>query len=117
MTIKLSKTYKPFDIVVIPFPFSDKLAQKKRPALVLSSEDFNAKSGHLITAMITTAKKSKWPNDSEILEFEKAGLPVSCLVRMKFFTVDQTQILRKSGSLSKNDQKEFLRNLRKCFGL
>ncbi len=29
-------TYKQFDVVVVPFPFTDKAATKKRPALILS---------------------------------------------------------------------------------
>jgi len=29
-------TYEPFDVVVVPFPFSDRFAAKKRPAVVVS---------------------------------------------------------------------------------
>ena len=108
------ETYKPFDVIVIPFPFSDKLAQKKRPALVLSTETFNETTLHVITAMITSAKQSSWPLDSPILDIQGAGLPVPCLVRMKFYTVDQSQIIRRIGSLSKADLANFKKNFKQA---
>ena len=47
-------TFDRFDVVRVPFPFTDKTASKNRPALVLSSaEAFNTPSGHALMAMIT----------------------------------------------------------------
>ena len=48
-------TYSPGDVVVVPFPFSDREASKRRPALVCSATAFNDSSHHLVLAMITTA--------------------------------------------------------------
>ena len=107
------KIYSPFDIIAIPFPFSDKLEQRKRPALVLSSEKFNSSSKHLVTVMITSAKKSSWPLDTSIKCFEEAGLSTKCLIRMKFFTVDVSLILKKVGILSDSDIKSFKQNFNK----
>jgi len=54
---KPSVSYDQFDVVVMAFPFSDKAKSKRRPVLVISTGDFNRNTGHLLTAMITTAKK------------------------------------------------------------
>lgn len=109
------KTYSQFDVIAIPFPFSDKLEQKKRPALVISSEGFNAPSSHLVTVMITSAKRSSWPLDTPIKNFKEAGLSTKCLIRMKFFTVDTSLVLKKVGTLSKADVKSFKESLKQLF--
>ena len=50
------KIYSPFDIIAIPFPFRDKLEQRKRPALVLSSEKFNSSSAIEISQLINNSE-------------------------------------------------------------
>ena len=34
--------FDPFDIVVVPFPYADRLAEKRRPALVISNRKLAA---------------------------------------------------------------------------
>ena len=99
-------TVAPFDVVVVPFPFTDRNSTKRRPALVLSSSLFNQSSGHSVLAMITSAEQSTWPGDLPISDIESAGLTTDCLVRMKIFTLDDRLIIRKAGSLAAPDQKK-----------
>ena len=96
---------KPFDIVVVPFPFTDRNSSKRRPALVLSSAGFNQASGHSVLAMITSADQSSWVGDLPIKTLTSTGLPQPCLVRMKLFTLDQRLIVRLAGYLSQSDRK------------
>ena len=96
---------KPFDIVVVPFPFTDRDSSKRRPALVLSSAGFNQASGHSVLAMITSAGQSNWVGDVSINSLKSTGLPQPCLVRMKLFTLDQRLIVRLAGHLSQIDRK------------
>ena len=95
-----------YDIVVVPFPFTDRNATKRRPALVLSSSLFNQSSGHSVLAMITSAEQSTWPGDLAISDIESAGLTTDCLVRMKLFTLDDRLIIRKAGALAASEQKK-----------
>jgi mRNA interferase MazF len=68
-------TFKAFDVVVVPFPFTDRTTTKRRPALVLSDDNnFNNKIGHSVLAMITSAKNSSWPLDITITDLDCAGL-------------------------------------------
>ncbi len=94
-----------FNVVVVPFPFTDRPVTKKRPALVLSNADFNG-SNHSILAMITTKYYPPWPGDSKIQDYETAGLKAPCLVRFKLFTLDNRLILKKIGHLTPNDANQ-----------
>ena len=96
---------KPFDVVVVPFPFTDRTASKRRPALVMSSAAFNSTSRHSVLAMITSAEQSRWPGDLPISDLGSAGLASDCLVRLKIFTLDQRLIVRRAGTLAATDQK------------
>jgi len=45
--------YEPFDIIEVPFPFSDLPRAKRRKALVISTQEFNKRNGNTILMMIT----------------------------------------------------------------
>ena len=46
--------YKPGDIVLLPFPFTDFSTIKQRPAIVVSSSAFNKMHGDIIVAAVTS---------------------------------------------------------------
>ncbi len=96
--------YRPGDVVVVPFPFTDRQTSKRRPALVCSSEAFNRQSGHVVLAMITTATHSAWPDDVSIRDLGPTGLPVPSVVRWKLFTLDAALVLRRAGTLGPADR-------------
>jgi mRNA interferase MazF len=102
-----------YDVVVVPFPFVDRPKSKKRPALVMSNKRFN-KRNHTILAMITTKQHPPWPGDSQILDVSSAGLRLPCLVRFKFFTLDNRVLLRRIGHLSQDDSIKVQEHLR-CY--
>jgi mRNA interferase MazF len=107
-------TFEAFDVVVVPFPFTDRAATKRRPALVLSERsEFNASIGHAVLAMITSASHSDWPLDVPLSDLYAAGLKSASVVRMKLFTLDERLILRKAGSLAAADRKAVAAALRK----
>jgi len=97
--------FKPYSVVVVPFPFTDKDYTKKRPALVISQEEYQIYTHHCILAMITSAKQSRWNNDILIEGIEATGLPGSSVIRAKLFTLDERLILGELGVLSKKDQE------------
>jgi mRNA interferase MazF len=108
-------TYKPFDVVVVPFPFTDRAATKKRPALVLSSERFNSGIGHSVMAMITTASHSAWPLDMVIANLGDAGLKSPSIIRMKLFTMDHALVQKYIGRLSLQDRMAIESTLQSLF--
>lgn len=70
----------PWEVVVVPFPFTEKAGPKRWPALVLSPRAFN-ENGHTLLAMITTKSHFPWLGDTTIEDLSLAGLhipPASC---------------------------------------
>ena len=104
-------TCKQWDVVVVPFPFSDQPGAKQRPALVLSDQSFNTR-GHTVLAMVTTAAHSSWPGDVAISDHKAAGLKMRCIVRLKLFTLDNRLLKKRIGGLSANDLKKIRSQLK-----
>jgi mRNA interferase MazF len=92
------------DVVVVPFPFVDHAAEKRRPSLVLSHAAFNDAHGHSVCAMITTGARSTWPSDIAIKHLQPAGLSRPCVIRWKLFTLPNDFILRRAGQLAPGDR-------------
>lgn len=104
--MKPTMTYKPFSIVVVPFPFTEREKAKRRPALVLSNIQHQSATQHITLLMITSAKNSAWESDYLIHDLETTGLTSPSIIRQKIFTIDLKLILKLAGKLSPKDQEE-----------
>lgn len=93
-----------WDVVTVPFPFTNQPGSKRRPALVLSNRKFNRR-GSTVMAMITTAGHHPWIGDVVLTDLKSAGLNTSCLVRLKLFTIDNRLVVKKTGRLAMADQE------------
>ena len=105
-----------FDVVVVPFPYADRLAEKRRPALVISSAKLSP-TGLLWLAMITSAENETWPFDVPIPDLERAGLPAPSVIRpVKIACIEQTRVERRAGRLDKKTARTVERRLRGLLG-
>ena len=108
--------YKQFDVVVVPFPFTDSSQTKRRPALVISDcQEFTIDKS--ILAMITTKNHSPWSLDTAIEDLNSVGLKTPSIVRFKLFTLEHTLIIRKIGNLGKRDRTVLKVRMGKVFNL
>jgi mRNA interferase MazF len=115
---RLTVTFDAFDVVVVPFPFTERTSTKRRPALVISNPRvFGLEAGHSVLAMITSAKNSDWPLDTPIQDLSAAGLSSASVVRMKLFTLDNQLVVRKAGSLSDPDRLAVTASLQRLLAL
>jgi mRNA interferase MazF len=97
-------SFRPWEVVVVPFPYSERLADKRRPALVISNERLH-REGYLWIAMITGAGKENRPGDVPIRDLQIAGLPGASMVRVsKLATIEPARILRSVGSLATGER-------------
>jgi mRNA interferase MazF len=107
-------TCESWDVVVVPFPFTDSPQTKRRPAVVLSRKEFNRSAGHSVLAQVTTANKPAWPGDVS-LDHRRAGLPRPSIMRMKLFTIDNRLILNRAGRISEADREHVTQSLETLF--
>lgn len=107
-------TYEAYEVVVVPFPFTDRNAEKRRPALILSRSAFNLPAGHSVMAMITSSVHAPWPLDVVLSDFAVAGLSAPSRVRMKLFTLDHRLVLKRIGALGPKDREGVAKAVREC---
>jgi mRNA interferase MazF len=103
--------FEAFDVVVVPFPFTDKTTTRRRPALVISPAAFNAAHDHAVFAMITAARHSDWPSDTQLIAWREAGLVAPCRVRLKLFTLPSDRVISRLGALGDADRSAVRRAL------
>jgi len=105
-----------YDIVVVPFTYADRLAEKRRPALVISNRKLAA-LGVLWVAMITSAENEPWSSDVAIADHTRAGLPAPSVVRpAKIACIEPSRIDRRVGKLDKAAARMVGRKLRGFLG-
>jgi mRNA interferase MazF len=104
-----------WQVAIVPFPFMEKPAVKRRPALVISNREFNSANDHTVMAMITSASLDSWPSDYAILNPLAAGLVANCYVRWKIFTLPNETIIRLAGDLDDEDREAMTVQARTIF--
>lgn len=97
---------QPFDIVVVPFPYADRLAEKRRPAIVISAPVVSDRYRLVWLAMVTSAVNPRWDCDVEICDLAPTALPAPSRIRpVKIATADVARIVRRIGRLGARDVK------------
>lgn len=108
--------YDPYDVIVVPFPYANRLAEKRRPALVISNRKL-APHGLIWVAMITSAENELWSSDVRISDLKIAGLPAPSVVRpAKIACIDPARVDRRIGRLEKTTARSVAARLRGFLG-
>ena len=92
--------YNNGEIVLIPVPFSDLSASKKRPVLVLSNTNYNTTKPDMIVVAITSNLIQQGiPISSS--DMVTGQLPKPSVIRSdKVYTLDQSIVIKSIGHLS-----------------
>ncbi len=110
--------YNKGDVILVPFPFSDQIGSKKRPAIIVSSSNYNKSKPDLII-MALTSQISKTLNLGEcvIKDWKQAGLLKQSLIKPLISSIEQTLVLKKLGSLSSTDMTSLNKVLKEILDL
>lgn len=92
------------DVVVLPFPFSDLSASKKRPAVVAAT----LPGDDIILCQVTSVeRKDDYAIPLKEKDFAVGKLPVESVIRpSRLFTAEKSIVIYKAGSLAKSKIKE-----------
>jgi mRNA interferase MazF len=77
-----------FTVVAVPFPYAEREARKRRPAVIVSGPDLS-RHGLAWVVMITSADNPPWPEDIPLIDPAEAGLARPSVIRpVKIATVE-----------------------------
>jgi len=96
--------FKRGDVVLVPFPFTEKRVSQKRPAVVVSGDGYNAAFPDIIVALVTS--RTKIPpriGDHHVQSWQSAGLVKPSLVRARLSTLHTSIVIRQLGKMSAAD--------------
>ena len=84
--------YEVWDLVKVPFPYTNRPVQQSRPALVVAHHRWLGSPALLWVLMVTSATHRRWAGDVEVSDLGAAGLPAASIVRSaKIATVEGTE--------------------------
>jgi len=109
-------TYKPGDVVLVGFPFTSLSATKKRPAVVISSQNYQTSRPDIILLAITSQVRQPLGfGEGLISDWQDAGLLKPSVFKPLIATVEQSLVIRLMGQLTHRDQQSLQRILQQLF--
>ena len=101
----MTSPYAFADVVLVPFPFTDQLGLKKRPAVVVSSAAYNGQRRDLVIMAITSQVRMPLAlGEAMLTDWSAAGLIKPSVLKPVFTTLEQALVIRAMGALSSTDQ-------------
>jgi mRNA interferase MazF len=89
-------------IVLVPFPFTDQSASKRRPAVVVSNRAYNARRLDVVVMAV--------------IGWQSAGLLKPSAVKPVFATLEQRLLIRQLGFLAAADQTALRKAISETIG-
>lgn len=105
-------TFRPGDLIKVPFPYTDRATRQRRPAFVAASGDLEDRHGLLWVVMVTSAENRPWPDDVAIDDHSAAGLPAASLIRCAKIATIEARDAESLGRASDRDIATVLQRLR-----
>lgn len=105
------------DVVLVPFPFTDQAGIKQRPAVVVSSKQYNLEQPDVVLMPITGRRDvSIYFGDVPVTAWKEAGLLKPSVIKPIFSSLEKRLVLKKLGCLAENDSKTLKETLQAILG-
>jgi len=109
--------YSRGDVVLVSFVFSDETGERRRPAVIVSSEAYHKSRQEAIIAAITSRTDRILASDHLISDWQSAGLLFPSIATGIIRTVKQGMIARKLGVMPGAEMEAIDANLRASLSL
>lgn len=96
--------FEPWDVVKVPFPYTNRSVQQRRPALVVAVPEAPEAPALLWVLMVTSAANRGWPGDVAVTDLGAAGLPAASVVRCAKIATIEARDAERIGGLAGEDR-------------
>ena len=105
------------DVVLVPFPFTDQSGSKRRPAVIVSSTQYQTLRRDLVIMAISSQIRPR-PAFGEFVvgDWKKAGLFAPSAVKPVLTTIERRLVLKKLGQLQSSDVRSLRASLEQILG-
>lgn len=105
------------DVVLVNFMFSEETGEKRRPAVIVSTDAYHQGRQEAIIAAITGTTDRILVGDHFISYWQEAGLLFPSVATVIIRTIKQDMIAKKIGTMPQPDMQAIENNLRDVLGL
>lgn len=110
-------TYQFGDIALVRFPFTDQLATKQRPGVMVSCAAYNRVRRDLIVMAITSQLRGSGAYGEVIVQdWQAAKLLKPSAIKPVIATLERALVIKTLGKLSQRDAQKLRETLRKIVG-
>jgi len=103
------------DVILLPYPFTDLINRKVRPAVVVGSN--NTRYGDIFVVPLTSKVNNIDAAEFLLKNWKEAGLNVPTAVKRGCILIDADLVIKKIGRLSNNDLTSLNESLKTWFEL
>jgi len=105
------------DLVLVPFPFTDQSATKRRPAVVVSSTAYHRERPDLVILAVTSQLRPvTGVGEAAITQWKEAGLLRPSVFKPVLATIERGLVLRTLGRLADEDRAALRKVLAEILG-
>ncbi len=104
------------DVVLVPFPFTDQSAAKRRPAVVVSSSALHAQGRDLIIMAVTTQLRPDSTLEVDIVQWQQAGLLAPSVVKPVMASIERILVVKRLGKLTSGDAEKLRQAIGRIVG-
>ena len=105
--------YSKNDVILVNYPFSDLSLTKVRPAIIINAQ---STSKDYFIVPLSSRTENLLTGEFIWQDWQKAGLNIKSIIKRGIFTIENTLILKKMGTLTIEDSNKLEESLKLWLG-